>query len=84
MIGKAGGIEQIIDAMDTHVNNSSVQNMACGVLGTLAMNPRYSEKIAKAGGIERIVKAIALIIESEFQRLAYCALLSIRVAEYFE
>ena len=69
--GAAGGIEVVVKAINTHVDNTNVCEQGCGALMSMTNNGKNTEKTKKmnwvdenrvkagaAGGIEVVVKAI--------------------------
>ena len=58
-IVSAGGIEAVVEAMQTHTQNAQVQVKGCAVLCILAdSQTKIKSRIASAGAIEAVVKAM--------------------------
>ena len=65
---KAGGIEAIVEAMDKFPSHHGIQDEACWVLGTLAINDEQKSAIAEKGGLRAIILAMYLLeTNAEFQ-----------------
>ena len=75
--GTAGGIEAVVKAINTHINNADVCEQGCGALWNMTVNGKNTDKIqqahqikwtdenrVKAGGIEAVVKAISTHIDN--------------------
>ena len=78
--GAAGGIEAVVKAINTHINNADVCRTGCGALWDMANNSKTlisqqalskmkqtaenKVKAGETGGIEAVVKAISIHIDN--------------------
>ena len=43
-VGTAGGIEAVVKAINTHINNADVCEQGCGALASMAANGKNTDK----------------------------------------
>jgi len=64
-IASAGGIEAVVEAMQTHAQSADVQQNGCRALCSLANSHAENKiRIAGAGGIEAVVAAMQTYTQS--------------------
>ena len=88
--GAAGGIEAVVKAINTHINNADVCKTGCGALINMTINGKNNNqkkktqmkwtdenkaKASAAGGIEAVVKAINIHIYNAVVCLSGCGTL---------
>jgi hypothetical protein len=86
LILEVGGISAVVNAMQAHVNSSSVvQEMGCAVLYNLAFNQQSKMRIVNEEALDAIVLAMVLFADDDKVLEQACQLLlQLCIAENFK